>query len=282
MLRKTWVDYAKSKLNDLMSRTGWLVVLVGGALLVGISILVIVLRRHRVAAREELARERQAAEAERKRIARDLHDEVGSQLARLAALSGADHTAPGMGSGGDLRGSLAATALGAMQAMDAVVWTVKPGQDHLHALADFLADHATRFFDRTPVHMELDLPLDLPESPISPLQRRNILALVKEALTNILKHSKATHTRLGLRVENGSLTIEIRDDGCGFDCSEAGLSLDAHADGLVNMRERSGEIEAALDILSRPGHGTVIRLRVPVAAPFPPPPPLHAHTHRVR
>lgn len=280
-LRKTWFEKAQTKLNNLMSRTGWVVVSMGGALICGTSILVVVLRRRQVATRDELARQRRAAEEERRRLARDLHDEVGSQLARLAALSQtADRSETG-GPHSQLTDSMAKTALDAIRAIDEMVWTVKPGQDHLPALADFLSDYAPRFFAGTPVGVGLDIPLDLPDTPISPVQRRNILAIVKEALTNVLKHAGASRVTVSLRYEDPLLIITIQDDGRGFSRAEIESTGDTGADGLTNMEERAAESGASLEIQTRPAGGTSIFLRVPIPQSSSHS-RTHAHIHRLR
>ncbi len=219
--------------------------------------------------------------AERNRLARDLHDEVGSQLARLAALSQTADRAETGGPNPQLTDSMAVTALGAIRAIEEVVWTVKPGQDHLQALADFLSDYAPRFFAGTPVGVGLDIPLDLPDTPLSPLQRRNILAIVKEALTNVLKHAGASRVTVSLRYEEPMLVVTIQDDGRGFSRAEIESSGDTGADGLTNMEKRAAESGASLDIQSRPAGGTSIFLRVPIPASSSRP-RAHAHVHRLR
>jgi signal transduction histidine kinase len=89
---------------------------------------------------------------------------------------------------------------------------------------------------------------------------RDVFLFFKEALHNLVRHSRATRVWLGFRVERGALRIEVRDNGEGFD-----PSADYPGSGLVSMRHRAQQLGARLDLDSGPGRGTRIQLRIPLS-----------------
>jgi signal transduction histidine kinase len=110
---------------------------------------------------------------------------------------------------------------------------------------------------------------DLPPLPwLSPPDALQILRLVQEVLTNVLKHAGAQRVQMSLRCADGQ-TVELRieDDGCGFDTA-AGSSPERKAAGggrgMSNLRLRARQLKSKLDVQSKPGHGTVVRLLMPV------------------
>lgn len=91
----------------------------------------------------------------------------------------------------------------------------------------------------------------------------HLLRIIQEALTNARRHARATQVDVRAEPENGSLRIEIQDDGRGFSRSGS-LAGPLRHYGLEMMRERAGEIGADLDIESLSGRGTIVRIRCPV------------------
>jgi signal transduction histidine kinase len=92
--------------------------------------------------------------------------------------------------------------------------------------------------------------------------------VVQEALTNIARHARAQHVRIELARSDGTLELTVRDDGVGFDVQRI---LDGAAGrgnlGLVGMTERVEILGGVLNLESEPGHGTRIRIALPLAAP---------------
>jgi len=105
---------------------------------------------------------------------------------------------------------------------------------------------------------ELDIPLILPEVMLASDVRHNLFLTTKEALNNAVKHGAPRRVWLGLTVDDGLLTLTVRDDGCGFSPATPA----AGADGLGNMRHRLAAIGGELHVLSAPGQGTTITLQV--------------------
>jgi two-component system sensor histidine kinase DegS len=105
--------------------------------------------------------------------------------------------------------------------------------------------------------------LRAPDAMLGDAQQTVVLRVVQEALQNVRKHAKSTRTTIASRVENETWVVEVRDDGLGFDVG-AVASRGRRNFGLQFMRERAELIGAAFEVSSRPDAGTVVRLAVPL------------------
>ena len=94
--------------------------------------------------------------------------------------------------------------------------------------------------------------------------RREVFLLFKEAVNNAVRHSGCTEADLELRVEPEGLVLVVSDNGRGFD-----VALEAHGHGLVSMRDRTRGLGGALDLLSKPGEGTLLAFRIPFSPDSP-------------
>lgn len=93
----------------------------------------------------------------------------------------------------------------------------------------------------------------------------NLLRIAQEAVANTLKHAKASNIWLDLRVIGRMVCLRIKDDGLGFEPSDALSMLGGHY-GILGMRERAAKLGGVFDLASRPGSGTVVEVKVPLAA----------------
>jgi two-component system sensor histidine kinase DegS len=111
----------------------------------------------------------------------------------------------------------------------------------------------------TPIETELRAPGD----GLNPTQQTAVLRIVQEALQNVWKHADSTRTVVSTRIESGQWILEVSDDGRGFDVS-AVAAMGRRNFGLQFMRERAELIGARFEVRSRPGGGTVVWLSIPV------------------
>lgn len=202
-----------------------------------------------------------AVERERARIAQDLHDDLGSSLTRISLLSDlvkSDRNDPAQVE--THASKLAQSAAQTVQALEEIVWAVRPGSDSLQSLVEYIAHFANELFDGNATRCRLDLPPDLPARPLPPDVRHNIFLIVKEALTNALKHAGAKAVRVSAKVSGPTLEIVVSDDGQGFAAN--GAKSPVKGNGLGNMRRRAASIGATLEIETIPGQGTTVRLGV--------------------
>jgi two-component system sensor histidine kinase UhpB len=216
---------------------------------------------------ERLERERrrsgemvlQAQEEERKRIARDLHDEVNQALtALLLRIEAAAQDAPPA-----LREELAETKRLANQAMDELLdlaRQLRPTALDDHGLVAALRTHVREQNHRGPASVVFWADPRIGELP-SDVQVV-IYRVAQEALVNAARHSGATRIEVTLEAadDRSCVSLVVSDNGSGFTFAEEGKGL-----GLSGMRERALLVDGRLDIDSRPGKGTTVRLVVPLA-----------------
>jgi signal transduction histidine kinase len=244
--------------------TYWFLGLTALALLAGVITSVRVVEQRKYQRRLQLAEQERVVERERARIAQDLHDDLGSSLARISLLSNLvklDKDRPHeVEAHAD---KLAQSADQTVRALEEIVWAVRSGSDSLQGLMDYIAHFADEMSEGKAVRCRLDLPADLPSRPLLPEVRHNIFLVVKEAITNAIKHAATGEVLIRAEVRGDALGIEVRDTGRGFDTGS--LPRDSERNGLRNMGARARAINARLEVHSAPGRGTTIKL----AYPFP-------------
>jgi signal transduction histidine kinase len=214
----------------------------------------------------------QAMERERMRIARDMHDEIGSKLTKISFMSErAKRELSGESAVALKLDSIAGTSRDLLQTLDEIVWAVNPHNDTLEHLAAYLGQYTTEYLQNTAVESELHIPRGLPHHPLSAEARHNLFLAFEESLNNALKHGRPTRVRVDMQVMPSQFEIRIEDNGCGFSpavpdssSSEKGVAVGAGGNGLQNMRQRLNLLGGQCEIQSRPGHGTTVILRVPL------------------
>jgi len=205
-------------------------------------------------------------EDERRRIARDMHDQFGEQLTALSFRIGALKKACGPGT--DLAGHL--TALEAIaerldRDVDQLVWELRPtALDDLGlraALANYIQEWSRRAGIAAELHTSGLLDDRLPSEVETALYR-----IAQEALNNVAKHSRARRVEVILERRSDCVLLVLEDDGVGFEQPDKGA---AGGFGLVGMRERAALVGANLQVESTPGKGTTILVRMAVPARVP-------------
>lgn len=190
----------------------------------------------------------------RLRIARDLHDDVGANLASIALITEAMQKHPPFGSPADVQRI-------AMQTIDAlrdIVWFIDPARDNLGDLVSRMRDTAPTLL--TGIKFDFQTIVPNPGFPLPPAFRRNIFPIFKETLHNAVRHAQASRVEMQLDCRHGGLRLKIQDDGKGFD-----ESLITLGNGLRNLRRRAAEMHGLVEIRSAPGQGTTVEFY----APFP-------------
>jgi signal transduction histidine kinase len=149
----------------------------------------------------------------------------------------------------------------ALQELRISIDALEPSGGDLGAVLGNLRYRLEPLLEPAGVHLEWEV-AELPR--IEALEPTAVFALqriVLEAVANALKHSAATRVRISAQAApGGGVEIRIEDDGRGFDASSPAAGL-----GLTNMRTRASRIGAKLDISSRAGNGTVVRLLIPLS-----------------
>ncbi len=242
-------------------QTWWFFTLAATAMLVGVGATVRLVEKKKFQRRLQRIEQEGALERERARIAQDLHDELGSSLTRISLLCGllrADKDNPAQV---ELHaGKLALSADQTVRSLEEIVWAVRPGSDTLQSLVDYITHFAGELFEGSPTRCRLDVPDELPAQPLPPDVRHNIFLIVKETLTNVLKHAGAGEVQLHIKVAPQTLEIVIADNGKGFNPDAAATT--GHRNGLGNMQRRTTAVGGKLTLTSAPGQGTRMELSV--------------------
>jgi two-component system sensor histidine kinase UhpB len=206
--------------------------------------------------RRDSARRMMAAqEGERRRVARELHDEIGQTVTGLMLEIGqaARKAPPGVA---DELHKLQEEARALSDDLRKIVRQLRPDALDDLGLASALTHLSESLAERSGVRVARQLEAELPQ--LDPDLELVIYRVAQESLTNAVRHAEARLVELSLSRIGDILSLRIRDDGIGIDGSAPGS-------GIRGMRERALLLDAALRIDSRPGGGTDVRLDVPLA-----------------
>jgi len=209
--------------------------------------------------------QQQSLERERMRIARDMHDEMGSKLTKISFLSEHAQVDAHAGPLAEKIEAIAQTSRELLQTMDEIVWVVNPRNDTLENLANYLSHYAVEYFQNTSLECELSLPGETPHFPLSSEMRHNLFLAFEEALNNVLKHSGATLVKVEMAVTGLEFELKITDNGKGFAAAPAAPAqrpAPRGGNGLKNMRQRLELLGGEFLVASQPGTGTTVTLRI--------------------
>jgi signal transduction histidine kinase len=221
-------------------------------------------RRH--AALELAQSQRRGAERaaqERQRIARDLHDSVSQSLfsttlhVRTAqrALELEELDAPGLV--GEELSEIGQLTRGALAEMRALIFELQPGALAEEGLVAALTKQASALSAREGLSIGVHGPDE--RLPLAPEVEEQLYRIGQEALANVVKHARASSATIHIAAADGTVLIEVTDDGRGFDPAAVGRE---HF-GLRSMRGRVADLQGRLQVTSTPGRGTVLRVEVP-------------------
>lgn len=205
-----------------------------------------------------------AIERERLRLARDLHDEMGSGLGRVILFAGEarrNKSDPVRLEASLERVRESARAL--EQHAREIVWAVSPQHDTLQSVIERFGDYVDETLRAAGIACRLELPTaaQIPPVALGSDARHGLFLAVKEAVHNCVKYSEAKTAEFRLELTGGDLVITLRDHGRGFAAGERRGS----GHGSVNLVARAEALGGSGEIISAPGQGTTVRLRVPLA-----------------
>lgn len=215
--------------------------------------------KHEISERERVEH-RHALEAERSRIARDLHDDLGFNLTEISVLAktGEHAEASGPHQPG-LFQAIGSRARSLISALDVIVWAVDPEDNSLQSLADYLSGYTGEFFSHTPIACRFKVPVSFPPITLEGRVRHDLLMAVKEALNNVVRHADATEVEFRMAIVDGSLEIDIADNGKGIDDEAQG-----NGHGLKNLPARLQKLGGDCVVEPRADGGTIVRIRLPL------------------
>lgn len=199
----------------------------------------------------------------RTRIATDLHDDIGSNLSRIAILSEVaaqrvDGVKPQVT---EPLSIIAATSRELVDSMSDIVWATNPAKDHVGDLAQRMRRFASDIFTARNITFHFRVPSGEAYRKVSADVRRQVFLIFKESVNNVVRHSGCAEAHIELRIEGGRLELTVRDDGKGFD-----MANHSEGSGLTSMASRAMSIGGALEVISSGGKGTTVTLNAPLVA----------------
>jgi|GEM_PF-1739780 len=243
-------------------QTPWFIALVtGSALLLALGSGWLV-ARHRMNLKLREFRTQGLLEAERSRISRDLHDELGASLTELSILSALANENPDDQALRPSLGQLTTKAQQAVGELDEIVWATNPSQDSLRSLVEYLDFFAQEFLKTVQVPLQSVIQPVVPEVSIGPRRRHSVVLATREALNNAVKHAEPCSIKLEVFVQDHQLVVRVSDDGKGFEIDYA-----SGGEGLTNLKRRMTDCGGTCEIRSRHGEGTTVTLMLPLPLP---------------
>ncbi|MDJ1503748.1 7TM diverse intracellular signaling domain-containing protein [Xanthocytophaga agilis] len=217
-------------------------------------------KKEREDAQLQYIKQLQENEHVRNRIARDLHDDIGSTLSSIAILSQvARQRSLKSEYSGDILEKMSNSAQKMMDSLHDIVWTTQPANDSLNSITIRMREFAGEVLEAKNILYEIKvdeilLPLKLPTK-----RHYDFYMIFKESINNAAKYSEATHILVNLDKVNGHLRLQIQDNGKGFDIDQI-----KPGNGLKNMQKRAFQLEGNLHLSSNLGKGTFIEISIPI------------------
>lgn len=203
----------------------------------------------------------------RNRIARDLHDEIGSTLSSISIYAAsANKINTGNPKVANILSRINTGTSEMMEAMSDIIWAVNTGSGNLDDLANRLRSFAVHVTEAKNMELHFTDNEYIPSIELDMEQRKNVYLICKEAISNAVKYSNGTQLGVEVSVKNHKLVMQISDNGIGFRAEDQSPSVSSQSfgkNGLKNMKSRAEEINAQLEITSEPGSGTQVMLTMP-------------------
>ncbi len=244
--------------------SGWFIAITSlGAVLIITLVLFIIMRMNYQRKLRKLKMQ-QELDKVRARISRDIHDDIGAGLTRIA-LSGelmAHKSSEDLQQQEKLKW-IAGTARELSQSMKEVVWSVNPHYDSLDHMSAYFRSYVAGVAENADLRFKYSADENLPAQEVNPETRRNLLLILKESISNAVKYSGCTELSLEIRWRDEKFTMKISDNGSGFDPN---ANDKVNSNGLRNIRQRAEASGGTVKFTSESGKGTSVEVTCPVIA----------------
>jgi two-component system NarL family sensor kinase len=192
-------------------------------------------------------------ENERIRMAKDIHDDLGSDLSKInflsEILSKQSQQTPDLKRYTSL---IQETAQKMIDNMRDLIWAMNPKNASLDNLVSRMREHTTDYLEDYQINTTYNIPENIPQKIVTSEAHRTLFLVMKEAVNNIAKHSGAKNVHIEIYFSEEDLKIVIQDDGKGFEISET------NGNGLKNMKSRIEDLGGAFKVESKLVKGTTI------------------------
>jgi len=233
-------------------------VLFGGLLLVVVTAVYVYFlfrKEKKLAEERRILAVKEAEEQERARMARDIHDDLGSGLSKIRFLTDSLENAPAEGKFRSKIEAINHTAYHLVDNMRDLIWTLTPDNNTLENLLIRIREFANDYFNEFSIETDIVIPEDIPQKKIRSEAGRHLFSVVKETMQNVVKHSEATLFQLNVSLSENKLYITMKDNGKGFDTHSV-----FSGNGLKNMQSRMTTIGGTLNTESHNGVTTALAI----------------------
>jgi len=202
------------------------------------------------------------AERLRTRLARDLHDDIGSSLSSISILS--DMAGKNAYTNPEetqvIFNKISESSHKTMESMKDIVWTVNPENDTMDSLLTRMRIYASEILEPLGIDYHFKVGEEVENSKLVMEQRRNFYLIFKEAINNIAKYSGCSKVSITIYKSEEKIKMKVTDNGIGFNT----INNANKGNGLKNMNERAHLMHGKFIIESIEGEGTIITLVFPV------------------
>ena len=195
----------------------------------------------------------------RARIASDLHDDIGSNLTKIAILSEVAQSGSRSASAESPLTAIARISRESVASMGDIVWAIDPRRDTHNDLIRRMRQFAIDMLGAAGAEVRITVTGDDQPRRVGPDFRRQVFLIFKEAIHNAARHSRCSMAEIEIKMERTGLTLTVQDDGTGFDTDH-----DSDGQGLASMRRRAQSLRGTVEVISG-SQGTTIILTVPWA-----------------
>ncbi|WP_114789597.1 two-component regulator propeller domain-containing protein [Niabella yanshanensis] len=229
-------------------------------ILVGLAIVSLLFYLHRLRLQKLLH-----IEKVRSRLARDLHDDMGSTLSTINILSNMALQQPSIDEAKSkaYMSTISTSTSQMMEAMDDIVWSINPVNDNIAKMVARMKETAGAVLEPKQIDYRFEIAPSVTDVHLSMEARREVFLIFKEAINNIVKYAAATLVTLTFKRKGPNLLLTIEDNGIGFEMAVPGSTV--RGNGLKNMQKRAAALKGQLSINSQPGSGTSLKLVMPIA-----------------
>jgi ligand-binding sensor domain-containing protein/two-component sensor histidine kinase len=202
-----------------------------------------------------------AVEKIRTKVARDLHDDMGSVLSTINILSTMAKTkvADDPVKSSEYIGKISDNSQRMMEAMDDIVWSIKPANDSMQKITARMREFATGILEAKDIELDFNVDEKVNDVKLNMEARRDFFLIFKEAINNVAKYSRCNKCKINISLHQHRLLLDVQDNGIGFD-----VNIADSGNGLSNMQKRAEALKGRVQVQSKPGEGTKVTLNLPV------------------
>jgi signal transduction histidine kinase len=217
--------------------------------------------RSKINSQEFILKEKISLELQRNKITADLHDDIGASISSLQINSGVVRQIL------DTKPEEAKKMLEKIEALSEsladkigdFIWSMKPGKDEFLTISSRIKNFVNEILGSTNIFYTIEIDQKIDKTIVDITVRKNIVLVIKEAINNVAKYSKATEVSINLQLENNTIILSIIDNGIGFDKEVK------TGNGIENMKKRIEEINGNFTIKSVENKGTTIQAIIPLS-----------------